>query len=89
MIKQVSLTIAGIFLSLLPSFAQENKEPKRNENFFCVGPLDLFYNTLQLEYERKLRNHNSFALLGGFKLSKKEGTLNRIGGNGEIQYRVN
>lgn len=59
------------------------------KNFFYIAPLDLIFNTIQVGYERKLRNHNSIALNGGFKLSKKDEIINRLGGNAEFQYRVN
>ncbi|MEI8137728.1 MAG: hypothetical protein WCH21_10430 [Bacteroidota bacterium] len=73
------------------SFAQENAQnnQKKKDNYFYVGPLDLFLNTLQMGYERKLKNHNTIALIGGFKLSKKDEIINRLGGTGEFQYRVN
>lgn len=84
----VSLLAFGFTMS---SFAQENAQHdlKKRDNYFYVGPLDLFFNTLQIGYERKLSNHNTIALIGGFKLSKKAELINRLGGNGEIQYRVN
>lgn len=59
------------------------------KNFFYIAPLDLIFNTIQIGYERKLPNHNSIAMYGGFKLSKKDEIVNRLGGNAEFQYRVN
>ncbi len=62
---------------------------KKRDNYFYVGPLDLFLNTIQLGYERKLGNYNTIFFSGGFKLSEKDDMINRIGGNGELQYRIN
>lgn len=89
MVKKTVFSFFGMFLFISCLFSQEKKPEKRKENFFYTAPFDLFFNTLQLCYEKKLKNHNSVALLGGFKLSEKEGTISRIGGNGEIQYRIN
>jgi hypothetical protein len=58
-----------------------------NKNFFSIGPLDLFFNTVQLSYERQLKN-NSIAMMAGFKLTKADEQLQRLGANAEIQYRV-
>lgn len=73
------------------SVAQENSPELSVEkkNFFYIAPLDLIFNTIQIGYERKLKNNNSIALNGGFKLSKKNEIIHRLGGNGEFQYRIN
>lgn len=85
-----SFLLVFILSSLLFSvFAQQTVEINKNRNFFYVGPADLFFNTIQIGYEKQLKNTNSIALLGGFKLSEKDGYKDRIGGNGEIQYRIN
>lgn len=85
-----NLFIPGFILTLFltPCFAQE-ADNVGNHNFFYVGPADLFFNTLQIGYEKELKNTNSIALFGGFKLSEKNGYRDRIGGNGELQYRIN
>ncbi len=44
---------------------------------------------LELGYEKKLNNHNTFVFLGGFTLSKEKDLISDIGASGEIQYRVN
>lgn len=77
-----------VFMAYATCFSQETEQIKK-ENYFYIGPIDLFLNTIQLSYERKLHNHNTFCLMGGFKLSKKDETINRLGGNGEFQYRIN
>ena len=68
--------------------SQDSPVKKRNNRFY-VAPVELFFNTLQLGYERQLKNHNSIALIGGFKLSKKDERIDRIGGTVEFQYRIN
>lgn len=87
--KKTLLSLLSTCFILSPSFSQENKEEKRKENFFYVAPFDLFLNTLQLGYEKKLKNHNALFASAGFKLSETQRTINRIGGNGEIQYKIN
>ncbi|MGZ3862189.1 MAG: hypothetical protein ACXVPN_11745 [Bacteroidia bacterium] len=87
--KQFILTVVLAILSVAVLAQPENATSKTHKNFFYVAPADLFLNTLQLGYERKLCNYNTFAVLGGFKLSKKDELINRIGGNGELQYRIN
>lgn len=82
------ILLSAICISSVFSFSQEIKEFKK-ENFFYVGPFDLLLNTIQLSYEKKLRNYNTIFFSGGFKLSEKENIKNRIGGTGEIQYRIN
>jgi len=81
------------FLMLAPlalAAQKEEGEPMgRTCNFFYVSPVDLFLNTLELGYERKLANQNSVAMSGGFKLSQKDGYFSRLGGHGEFQYRIN
>ena len=69
--------------------AQDTNQNVRKLNRFYIGPADLFFNTLQLGYERNLRNHNSIALSAGFKMYKEDEVFHRIGVNGELQYRVN
>lgn len=73
------------------SYGQENFQNTgmKKDNFFYVAPLDLFLNTIQVGYERKLKNHNTIAFNAGFKLSKKDEIVNRLGGSGEFQYRIN
>lgn len=71
------------------SFAQQTEAVNKRDNHFYIGPFDLFFNTLQLGYEHKLNNQNTITLLAGFKLSKRGEEMNRIGGNGEFQYRIN
>jgi hypothetical protein len=90
MTKKIFLFVTGVLFAS-SAFSQVIKEAEENKrcNYFYVGPADLFLNTLQLGYERKLSNHNTVALLGGFKLSKKGELINRLGGNGEFQYRIN
>lgn len=78
-----------VYFFTVNCFSQEIEKINKKGNFFYIGPIDLFLNTLQLTYERKLKNHNTFSLMGGFKLSKKDETINRLGGNGEFQYRIN
>lgn len=85
--KYILLSLLSYF-SFLSSFSQEKQEYKKR-NFFYVGPFDLFLNTIQLSYEKKTRNYNTIYLSGGFKLLEKENDRNRIGGNGELQYRIN
>ena len=82
-----SILFAILLLVSFSTFAQENAGRPRN-NFFCIGPLDLFLSTLQLSYERQL-GANSLALTGGYKLSKKNNEIDRTGGNGELQLRIN
>jgi len=86
-----NLIISFFMLASLPLAAQNDEVPPTWEarNFFYVSPVDLFLNTLELGYERKLANQNSVAILGGFKLSQKDGYFNRLGGHGEFQYRIN
>lgn len=89
--KKSTLIVIVCLSCLVNSYAQDSTlDPavKRN-NFFYVAPLDLIVNTIQVGYERKLNNHNTIALNVGFKLSKKDEIVNRLGGNGEFQYRVN
>ena len=86
--KKVLICLIGSFL-FFPALGQENSGGREKENYFYVGPVDLIFNTLELGYERKLHNNNSFVVLGGFKLSKKDDIINRMGGNGELQYRIN
>lgn len=71
------------------SWAQEKEVNNNKSNYFYVGPVDLVFNTLELGYERSLCNHNSIVIFGGLKLSKKDDLINRFGGNGELQYRIN
>ena len=73
------------------SIAQDNplNDQKKKDDYFYVAPVDLFLNTIQLGYEKRLKNHNTIALFGGFKMSKKDETINRLGGSGELQYRIN
>lgn len=71
-------------------FSQESTQPQKKRNsYFCFGPFDLFLNTLQIGYERKLKDHNTVAINGGFRLAKEDEKIHRLGGNGEFQYRVN
>lgn len=79
---------AGIF-SFSQSESQDARTVKKRSNRFYVAPVELFFNTLQLGYEHQLKNHNSVAITGGFKLSKKDENIDCIGGTGEFQYRVN
>lgn len=82
------LIVIGFIQNSFSQSLPDGKTIKRN-NFFYVSPFDLFLNTIQVGYERKFKNHNTFVLNGGFKLSKKDEIVNRLGGNGEFQYRVN
>lgn len=88
--KTIVLLISGALISL-SLFGQRDKvtDYKKRNNYFYFSPGELFFNTFQLGYERKLRDHNTLIFLAGFKLSKKDDIINRIGGNGEIQYRIN
>lgn len=89
--KIIYLILFGSLISTGNSFSQEmlHDDVVRRDNFFYVAPFDLFLNTIQIGYERKLKNHNTIALNGGFKLSKKDEIVHRLGGNGEFQYRIN
>lgn len=89
MTKFLFATVFSMFLFFVPCFAQESDEINKNKNFFYVGPADLFFNTLEIGYEKEFKNTNSIAIFGGFKLSEKAGYINKIGGNGELQYRIN
>lgn len=86
--KKIIFALLIISASISNCHAQESL-PKKRDNCFYIGPFDLFLNTLQLGYERKLKNHNTIAITGAFKLSKKDEMINRLGGSGEFQYRVN
>ncbi len=85
----LTLLISLGFVGNVAAQETEIHEPKKRDNYFYVGPFDLFLNTLQLGYERKLKNHNTIAFTGSFRLSKKDEIINRLGGSGEFQYRVN
>lgn len=91
--KTIFSVILFCLLFIQTSFSQQVEENQIKDNkkndFFYFGPLDLFYNTLQLGYEHKIKNHNSIAILGGFKLSRKDEVTDRLGCNGEAQYRIN
>jgi hypothetical protein len=89
LIKKIFLSFFIFFIFISSSFSQERKAENNKKNYFYIAPFDFFFNTLKLGYERKMKNYNSFFLAGGFKLSEKETLINRIGGNVEIQYRIN
>ncbi len=84
-----AIVICLNLILFLPTFSQEELPGLRKNNYFYIGPVDLVFNTVELGYERKLKNHNSIVFLGGFKLSKRDNYFNRMGGNGEFQYRIN
>lgn len=89
--KKILCTLFTVLLiqTVFPQGSEIAKSVDKRDNYFYIGPIDLFFSTLQLGYERRLKNNNTFALLGGFKLSQKNGIVERIGGNGELQYRIN
>lgn len=89
--KIIIVLIMGYIAITNNSFSQEGPVDTiiKRHNFFYVAPLDLIFNTIQVGYERRLANHNSIAFNGGFKLSKKDEIVHRLGGNAEIQYRIN
>jgi len=78
-----------IWFSTAFSQTSATEDYKKRNNYFYVGPAELFLNTFQLGYEKKLKCHNSLFLSGGFKLSESDEVINRMGGNAEIQYRIN
>lgn len=83
-----SLTLFSSLVSC-PLPAQESDQTATRNNFFYIGPVDLFYSTIQLSYERKLKNHNSFFLSAGYMLSKRQDFIDKTGANGEVQYKIN
>lgn len=88
--KKYLFVIISCLVLFASAMAQENKvATQEKENFFYIGPVDLFLNTLQLGYEKRLKNHNTLALLGGFTLSKSHNKVIDVGGTAEMQYRVN
>jgi len=89
MLKRILFSSASIFLISGSLVAQQPVEKINRNNFFYIAPVELFLNTIQLGYEHKLANHNTVALLGGFKLAKKNQMVSRLGGNAEFQYRIN
>jgi hypothetical protein len=71
------------------SFGQEAEtvvQPQRN--YFYVSPVDLFFNNIELGYERMFASRNSVFLKGGIKLSKQDDYFDRQGANAEMQYRI-
>lgn len=82
------MMLAASLLSVT-SIAQNDETPVRKGNMFYISPFELFLNTLQVGCEKKLKNHNTLALMGGFTLAKKNEVISDIGGSGEIQYRMN
>lgn len=87
--KKITIIAAvGISSLFTQSFSQTNEVIER-QNRFYIAPIDLFFNTIQLGYERQLKNHNSIAAFGGFTLSKENNEVSDIGGTAELQYRIN
>ncbi len=81
--------LASLCFLSLHALSQEEGKIKERNNYFYVSPIDAFLNTFELGYERKLPSCNTFFIKGGFKLSKKDNYFDRLGGNGEVQFRVN
>jgi hypothetical protein len=75
-------------LAMATPVKAQDLELKRNNSFY-LGVTDIYFNTIQLGFERKLGNHNTLVFQPGLKLSKKEDYYNRLGVNGEVQYRIN
>lgn len=82
-------SIVTLFSLFCVTVSAQDNVIKPKHNFVYFSPVDLFYNTLELGYERSLKNHDAIAITGGFKLDKTSTAVNRVGGTGEIQYRVN
>ncbi len=85
--KKALLALA--FLLSLSALSQEESKIRSRNNYFYVSPIDAFLNTFELGYERNLPSCNTIFIKGGIKLSKKENYFDRLGGNGEAQFRIN
>ena len=81
--------IMGLLFCNLTGNAQAESKAISGKNYFYFAPADLFFNTLQIGYERKLNNSNTLAFSGGIELYRKNNYYPRLGTNFGFQYRVN
>lgn len=86
--KHVNTILLTFFLAAATAVKAQDVKLKRNNSFY-LGLTDIYFNTIQLGFEHKLANHNTVVFQPGLKLSKKEEYYNRLGVNGELQYRIN
>jgi hypothetical protein len=86
--KLRSLFIIPLLFFSLDITAQPANTQEDRKNYLYAGSFDVFLNTFLAGYERTIKN-NSVAVLAGFKLTQREEINHRIGGNVEVQYRIN
>lgn len=86
------LTLTGLVVCgcTMLCFSQEKQDERSGEHkhFIYGSPLGIVTSTFNVTYERQLSNSNSIAIMGGATLSNTF-DIDKKGGNGEIQYRVN